>query len=195
LHLVRGYYIELIPSPPPIEEYEKFTGIGFIYPLQELLAKSNKVNYPMEIIILGNISLPSSRIAVALTFFGGESTPIYYDMVTGILVRVDLWKNRYTLIYSDSILEKIFRINYLSSTIHRTNDKFSGTEPPFKAIPVSIVLVDSNIPFTRPVFGAVKPVRINTGWSLVAIVMGVIASVLLTIILYLAYKRLGRRAD
>jgi len=192
LHLVRGFYLGLIANPPPLEVYERTEGIAYVYPLKNIVMAGwlkrtlGNYSFPKSISVLDNVALPDSRLAVALAFFHGTCTPIYYDMITGIIVRIDLWRGMEHLHYADNILEKVFGIN-----------EFWCRSQPSKEFPprpmhVYIKLVDTNIPLSRPTFGATRTIYLAQGWnfSILVLPIAIIALSILIIVFYIKRAKL-----
>jgi len=113
---------------------------------------------------LGFIKLPSTRLAVLNAPFipspyAGQGLHmlaarlrIYYDLISGIIVKIDLWyvdpkapKGITPGCYRDSLLLKALNVLGFSS-ITKLKDQ--------EVIPASIILFDTNIPLERPIFGS-----------------------------------------
>lgn len=136
-------------------------------------------------------TLPSSRIATYFPYcnfkilrLGPLSSKLYYDMITGLLIKVDLY---YKYIYKgkiklesgnfvDSIMYRVFGIVRLLSS----SEIIEGRRVVF---PVSLDLVDTNIPFERPVFGSeAKKTNEHVLFLLIALTL------LMALILYAVLK-------
>jgi len=194
LHLIKGFYLGLIANPPPLEVYERTEGIAYVYPLKNIVMAGwlkralGNYSFPKSISVLDNMTLPDSRLAVALAFFHDTCTPIYYDMITGIIVRIDLWRDMEHLHYADSILEKVFGIN-----------EFWCRSQPSKEFPprpmhVYIKLVDTNIPLSRPTFGATGTICLAQSWNLTILMLSTAIIALLIPIIVFYIKRSRPRA-
>jgi len=158
---------------------ETFISQGTVIPLSRLNITNFNIN-------LDYIVLPASRLAV-LAFPLGKSGPspiigckIYYDMITGVIVRIDLWDITFGRItpgiYTDNLLYHVLNITEIDGAITKKIDK--------KVIymPISLILVETNIPLERPIFGEMKKQQPNKLYLLLPVILAISTYVLYRIL-------------
>jgi len=193
LHLVKGFYVGIIANPPPMKAYERFTGVTYVYRVAELVKEGGNnplikgYVLPKSIKVLNNVELPQSRLGLALEYVDPKPTPIYYDLVTDIVVRIDLWADNQNLFYTDNVLGRVVRINSLWSPSQHVK------ELPPPPMHVYIVLRDTNIPLGRPVFGATGPMNFSRGLDSGVLILATVVSVLSLALAYLYVRKLRNR--
>lgn len=184
IRIIKGYYVEFIARPPPsLEEYERIYGTFEAYTLHDYLESDihrhlKKLGGPTPLTnftVLSNITISLSRLGVlhhhVRDYF------LYYDIVSGLLLGFILRESE----YSDSILNNVFGINQFLALPK------PKTLPP-RPIPTSLKLVDTNIPLTRPVFGAIQPLEPKINLFLI-IWLNIAICVLTSLIIYTYFKR------
>ena len=181
---------------------------NYRYPLASFLIRGKGVNRTFTIkgivrpekerytLDLGFRVLPSSRIATYFPYRTSKilklsplSSKLYYDIITGLLIRVDLYykylyKGRIELesgSFVDSIMYRVFNIVRLLSN----SEIIEGRRIVF---PVSLNLVDTNIPFERPVFGA-EAKKTNGHVLFLFIALTLLMIIVLYVILKWKYRR------